>query len=227
MRRKNIPTTRRDRDWFRRFLLDPDQALWRRTAFLFYLLHADKALSETDAAKRWRTEVLDWLPTWFSEGVEEKVSVPVFGRHAYEDTGLMIRSWFAVEQGSVNTGDAFGMHCGHRLEDGAEQQGASGYEGAWNGFLRLFNLMQFVPNACVVTASGMAAHRYDTLLPVAERPGAAPAGAAPAAGWLKEALELADPALLDTLPVLAEAAWPAPVAGYALTDPAGGSRGPG
>ncbi|MBN1996996.1 hypothetical protein JW935_05545, partial [candidate division KSB1 bacterium] len=35
------------------------------------------------------------------------------------------------------------------------------FKKAWNGFLRLFNIYQFVPNALFVTSKGLADHEYD------------------------------------------------------------------
>lgn len=83
---------------------------------------------------------------------------------------------------------------------------------AWNGVLRLYNLLQFVPGAWWTTALGVERGNYASFGVVsdAELPDS----------WA-EAVTLADSGLRETLLALADAGVPTPEVGFELADAAG------
>jgi DEAD/DEAH box helicase domain-containing protein len=203
-------------DWFQRLLIDPEDEPWRKTAFVHALLHADRSLSGSEIAATWREEVVEQLPSWFAEGVEDAAGPLLFGRWQGGGTTAPVPIWLAVEQTAVNDGDFSGVHFACRLQDESEQQEVPGFEATWNGFLRGFNLMQFLPHSCFATTTGMKAHRFDALRTAVGPQPATPTEPPYHAKWLEEARELADSTLHDALLALAKAGWPAPVVGFEL-----------
>ena len=49
------------------------------------------------------------------------------------------------------------------LEDGETELGSQEFEPQWNGFLRAFNLFQFLPGVIFLTREGLKDHEYDDL----------------------------------------------------------------
>ena len=98
------------------------------------------------------------------------------------------------------------------LRDDEEGRSRDGYRRVWNGTLRLFNLLQFLPGAWWTTREGMERRLYDAL--DAGSDAAAPAGVVDAL-W-KEAIELVAPDLLSLPETLSHSGAPPPEVGFEL-----------
>jgi len=98
------------------------------------------------------------------------------------------------------------------LRDDEEGRSMGGYREVWNGVLRLFNLLQFLPGAWWTTREGMERRLYDAL--DAGSDAASPAGVVDAL-W-KEAFDLVAPDLLSLLETLSHSGAPPPEVGFEL-----------
>ena len=112
------------------------------------------------------------------------------------------------------------------LHDDEASRESPGYRRTWNGVLRLFNLLQFLPGAWWTTRRGARSGLYPEFAPAAEGP-AVPgpeaeveSGPPPGEDW-KEAIRLAAPETRSLLAELSGRGTPVPEVGFELT----GDRG--
>ena len=102
------------------------------------------------------------------------------------------------------------------LRDDAASRGAANYRSAWNGVLRSFNLLQFLPGAWWITHEGVKAGSYPEFAPAGPPP--AETAAQTVHGEWEAALELTVATLHDAMGIWAARGLPAPEVGYELTD---------
>ncbi len=140
----------------------------------------------------------------------------VYGLH--EHAGGAVRVFFRAATGGLSASDAGGVHVAGILSDDAGGREAEGFDRVWGGFLRLYNLFQFLPHASFVSGEGVASGAYDgvdwSVAPFGVASGD-PASPNDEAAW-SEARELTEPEAHALLGVLAEAGWPVPEVGYEL-----------
>ena len=105
------------------------------------------------------------------------------------------------------------------LRDDATNRRNPNYRSAWNGVLRLFNLLQFLPGGWWITHEGVKANRYPDFAPADEAPPQAMAATA-SAEW-EAAMELAAPELHEVMKQWAASGLPVPQVGYELADSTG------
>ena len=122
----------------------------------------------------------------------------------------------AVEQGDPDAAAA----VVHLHDDEASRHG-DGYRRVWNGVLRLFTLLQFLPGAWWTTRVGVERGVYPEFPPAAG--GQTPPGSAPdlPAGDWRDAAELAAPEVHDLLRELAARGAPPPEVGFELAGAGG------
>ena len=132
----------------------------------------------------------------------------------------------ALPLAAVEGGDPGAMAAIVHLHDDEASRESPGYRRTWNGVLRLFNLLQFLPGAWWTTRRGVRSGLYPEFAPATEGP-AAPApetevetGPPPGEGW-DEAIGLAAPETHALLAALSERGTPAPEIGFELA----GDRG--
>jgi DEAD/DEAH box helicase domain-containing protein len=109
--------------------------------------------------------------------------------------------------------------CLHDQEGGGD---ADHFRRHWNGVLRRYNLLQFLPNAFCLATSGTHKHLYDDIESwVVPRPG--PAGTAPGPGAtpVADSLAFVDPELRSLVDALLRAGASMPVVGFELGDAEG------
>jgi DEAD/DEAH box helicase domain-containing protein len=203
-------------DWLIRFLANPDANRWTQCAFVHGLIHLDKMVEN----EKWEKS-LSALPENIGSFLAENSETCVRGRwQSGKDQGK-VDLWLAVEPVCVNDGKAHGMRLALCLPDSEAERGAEGFESVWNGFIRLFNLFQFLPFGFCVTTKGQEIRAYEKLeIKLAKEP--TPNQPKPGAtGWLEEVLGLADESLHSVLTNLAQDGWPGPEVGYELVDDAG------
>jgi DEAD/DEAH box helicase domain-containing protein len=101
-----------------------------------------------------------------------------------------------------------------RLFDDADiASDATEFRRSWNGFLRLYNFLQFLPRALFVTTQGLSAALYAQLPDLREEAGPGSGGSA----GLQRLIQLTDPAVHDLLRAVEVAGKVLPTAGYELT----------
>ena len=131
-----------------------------------------------------------------------------------------LRLGVAIEQQAVRSGDGEGMRLACCLEDSVTAREREDFEAVWNGFVRLYNLFQFLPFAFCVTQEGLQQHTYDSLRIKEKVTGEVTVREAPFDTWA-EVRAVTDTALHEFLDRLARTGWTVPEAGYELADDAG------
>ena len=132
----------------------------------------------------------------------------------------------ALPLAAVEEGDPGAMAAIVHLHDDEASRESPRYRRTWNGVLRLFNLLQFLPGAWWTTRRGVRGGLYPEFAPATEGP-AVPcpeaeveSGPPPGEDW-KEAIGLAAPETHALLAALCERGTPVPEVGFELT----GDRG--
>lgn len=208
-------------DWFIRFLGDHDSEKWGCHAFIHGLMHLDNVTYGTvEGELKWFENLEARYPVEVNEIIKE----------AFEDEQ---KSWFygltqpelknifhqisvAIEKDAIQANKVSEMYIACRLQDLDEFQEKKGFEPAWNGFLRLYNLFQFIPHSYFVTGQDMEQGVAYS--------GFKETGAEDIFGtkskW-DEILELTDPAFHGLIRKIAERACPVPEAGFEFVDEKG------
>ena len=173
------------------YLSVPLGDLWRDMALLYGLtLHAGV---QPVMPELWRAD-LELLPLPMDEVLTAKGGKCIGGGPEWEE--LPGIKCYTRSQGTVlrKVYSGFGMIA--ILEDGETDLGGEDFEPLWNGFLRAYNLMQFLPGTIFLTRKGMVDHEYDGLCLEASCVGGDPAGSG--SGELHQDHSLTPVSLTDT-----------------------------
>ena len=188
------------------YLATPTAAAWQASAFVQTLLLLDTQGSTRDALATDLAALLDSSEHWGNTLLPPpEQDIALVGRKAESDDlgrpRLELLVW--TDADAVRNKSLDDMHVVCRLDDDPEVAAAKDFKKAWNGFLRLHNLLQFLPDSLFVTTQGLADADYQ-VLEFARRPGPAPTSAASGDQALEELAELANEGLLepDLVPVL-------------------------
>jgi DEAD/DEAH box helicase domain-containing protein len=210
-------------DWLMRFLRAPDAQQWQRYAFVQGLIQLNPPRFATSQAKEeWAARIRTMLPEDITEIFEEKKDSSLYGlcELPEQTEAPELRLGVAIEQSAVRSGDAAGMRVACCLYDASPSREREDFEATWNGFVRLYNLFQFLPSVFFVTQEGLTGHAYDSLR---LHETAAPARRVMETthdAWA-EVRAVTDAVLHELLDRLAGAGWSVPEAGYELTNDAG------
>ncbi len=207
-----------------KFLLDPDEHLWRRYAFVLGLMHIDYARFKGEKERiEWSDGLKQALPDDMVNAFEELDCERLYGHlsHPSSDQPLL-NLWVCVEKDAVKVPSPGigGMAVGCCLNDANELDIEGGFERLWNGYLRLYNLFQFIPTAFFITTTGVKANSYQQLR-LKKYVSTSLALPAEEISLWNEAKELTDSELHDLLDLLAAKGWSPPEAGYELVDDKG------
>ena len=210
-----------------RYLRAPEPDRWKRAVFtaLFGLFDRRDMLGGARRAAFDRAAA-DALPGQAREALDDlPAPVAVGGAGSWTGTAPASFDLFtAFPLAAVERGDPDAAAVVLHLRDDPASRGRDGYRRVWNGVLRSFALLQFLPGAWWTTRTGVERGLYPEFPPPA---GAAPAEAAdaetdpPAAGREEEAAALADPATRPLLAALSARGAPAPEVGFELPDDRG------
>jgi len=163
-------------DWFLAYLQNEDRAFWCKIAFIQSLMVA----TETAAPDAWMTAAEERLPPDL---------VDVMRREADKENALLgmrdagpdgaddpVRLWAMVPEDAVNAASddvsaaAERLFVALHLDDEAAGHSEDDFQQAWNGFLRLYNLMQFLPHVYPTAGEPDAIHAYHELIGPSETP---------------------------------------------------------
>ena len=222
-------------DLLLQYLADPDPATWRRAVFVELLGVFDQEQMTSPALRaRFDDAAGAALPGQALEAVADLAQPVVIGGFgpwvsgaasgAHGVAPFTPRSaaalFAALSLGAVQDPDPAGAVAAVHLDDGGADAAANAYRSAWNGVLRLFNLLQFLPQAWWTTRSGVSGGLYPEFAPTdADR--ASHADLAEADTRMAEAHRFVAPGLRPLLRQLAERGLPVPEPGYELADAAG------
>ncbi len=137
-----------------------------------------------------------------------------------DDQGrIEIQQFMVVEQQALQPLDPAGVRFGCCLDDRESKRQEDEFRIVWNGYLRLFNLCQFLPHAYFVTREGLRQKVYDGLRlfdeTVRETSGAV---ARPGREAWDEVKDITPENMHGLLDMLSEHEWPLPEAGFELVD---------
>ena len=192
-----------------------DPARWQRAVFtdLIRVFHQGK-MADARFQENFNVPLQATLP---SQAIEALASLgdPVFlaGRGAWLNSAYRFADLFVgVSANAISQGDPSQMFASVHLHDGKNHQ--KGYRATWNGVLRLYNLLQFLPNAWWTTSTAVSQGGYPEFVQAC-------APAAKLSEQWKEALEEVDEEHRKSLASLAGSEIPPPEIGFELEGSSG------
>ena len=142
------------------FLVNPQPSAWTDMALVYSLcLHSDL---KDEIPAPWN-EALEKLPGSMADLITGKAGECYIGGDAWDDLSHVIT--YARSDKSAVMQKAYDRIALIAVleDDDDETSDGDGFERAWNGYIRTYNLMQFLPGTRFVTRKGVAEYRYDTL----------------------------------------------------------------
>jgi DEAD/DEAH box helicase domain-containing protein len=214
-------------EWLIRFLEAPAEEAWQACAFVHGLMTLDaKRFSTSESVVTWREMIEHALP----ESVVEEMTASdtdrlygLFERDAAAGAPLL-RLFSSMGKADVNSGHVDRMRLACSLFNTDKNKEDKRFEAFWNGYLRLFNLYQFLPGAMFAVSEDFESSVYEREIPKGpEERGKADRAEkteSDRAAW-EEVRELADPLLRDFLHVLEKQGAALPEAGFELAQESG------
>ena len=219
------------------YLRAPDPARWKRAVFTALFALFDRRGMLSGALRRgFDRAAADALPGQVREALDGlPPPVAVAGAGAWTGTAPAFFDLFtAFPLAAVERGDPDAAAVVVHLRDDEASRRSDGYRRVWNGVLRLFTLLQFLPGAWWTTRTGVERGIYPEFPPPPERAAPLQPASGPPAGhggspggldqpglglpvedW-KSVLELAAPEVHDVVAALAQRGAPAPEVGFEL-----------
>lgn len=209
-----------------RFLQEPEEDKWRLFSFVFSLIHIDAVrFAGQEVIEKWTTDLETNMPEEIAEKIKETDCPCLYGlltAKSHEDN-VQLQQFVVTEQEAVTPpGNAVGVRVGCCLDDEEAHRQKKVFQVVWNGFLRLYNLFQFLPFAFFVTKDGLKKKAYDGIklfdetIPSGDGPSVEPEQES----W-HEIREITDKTLHGLLDTLRNNDWPVPEAGYELQNSEG------
>ncbi len=209
--------TKNNMEWFFGFLWNPDESNWRRYAFFQALTFLTFKREERDGAYRqWLNNVEDHMPGQLRDLFSSFDATNFFGLHEPKDDEIeKPLKLFVITSGDAIKGELFDdlYLCGILNDDTANREKQS-FDRVWTGFLRLYNLFQFLPNSFFLTRKSISQNAYDNILPVEKESEIDGSTSDNLEAWK----ELMDdfPRHRSLLDQWSRASWPIPEASYEL-----------
>ena len=151
----------RNFDLFVRFLTQPDQEAWAKYAAVNAIALPSTAMVSESVTDNLRAMVLNEgdaaLPTGGGD-----LFAGVFERK-HSDEGWMLRLCTIASKEAAMKGAPEGIECVARFFDDEATASKAGFKAAWIGFLRAFNVFQFLPRSWFVTSRGLEENAYAAL----------------------------------------------------------------
>ncbi len=141
-------------DLFMAFLKEPHRARWTVLAYA----HAVLCVQDW-TRKDWSEAASGLAPRWFGLDRGEDTLVGQRTDDSDHSATILVRT----SRAAVSAYDTSAVSICVHLDDGAPRR--KGFKAAWNGFLRLMNLFQFLPQRGFFCTTGMEQDRYDGLEP--------------------------------------------------------------
>ena len=199
------------------WLGDPDPVRWKRAVFTRLLAQFDRGrMRDPGLRAAFAAAVEKASPGVVRDRLEELPDeVCVAGRGAWVGSGEgPVDLFLALPLAAVQHGEPDAATAVLHLHDDEASRGEKDYRRFWNGTLRAFNLLQFLPGGFWTTQVGIERQRYPEFgAPLDPPPLPDLAGEA----W-QEAVEIAAPEARSLLRELAEGGAPVPEIGFELTD---------
>ena len=206
------------------YLRAPEPARWKQAVFtaLFSLFDRERMLSGALRVGFDRATA-DALPGQIRDALGKlPPPVAVAGIGAWIGTDPAFSDLFtAFPLAAVQQGDPDAAAVVVHLHDDQASRQSDGYRRVWNGVLRLFTLLQFLPGAWWTTRVGVERGIYPEFPTPSESPiPPQPASGLSAGDW-QDAIELAAPEVHDLLRELSVRGAPVPEVGFELVGTGG------
>ena len=199
------------------YLRTPDARAWKRAVFTHLLgLFQPVDMQSAVLKREFADAVSGELPSMVQDAIGELPEETAFaGRGKWRGTPPDFAQIFlALPLTAVESPDPDKLIVALHLDDAARSADQD-YRREWNGVLRAYNLLQFLPNGWWTTALGVQRDSYPEFT-VSE-----PGTPALYSGEWAEAISLVDVALRSAMEALAVADIPPPEIGFELVDSAG------
>ncbi len=205
------------------YLRAPEPTRWKQAAFtaLFGLFDQPRMLS--DALRADFDRAATALPGQTRDALGELTPpIAVAGIGAWHGSEPACFDLFtAFPLAAVQQGDPDAAVVVVHLHDDQENRQRDGYRRIWNGVLRLFTLLQFLPGAWWTTRTGVERNVYPEFPPPAESPAAPQAASGLSDEDWDGATDLAAPEVHDLLGELSGRGAPVPEVGCELVGAGG------
>jgi len=202
------------------FLRKPDEKLWQLYAFVHGLIWLDgQRFNSGDAIAEWQDKLGALVPDDLQDFIKEVRNPCLYGliEHQDETAAPLLKIFVAIENEAVNKRDVVSLRLASCLFDGPANREKKNFDAVWNGYLRLHNFLQFLPNAFFVTQEGMEKGSYDQFK-IRE---ATSADQGREEDTWSEVFEATEAEIHPLLNLLQEKGWPMPEAGFELFSEAG------
>ena len=144
-------------DWLIRFLCHPDESVWAHHALVHCLLHLDKNGFAADEAKQgWHEKLQSHLPDYVNEQVKQLPKPLCRGLYQSNIYPGFMKLFVAINPTDIQNYPVRKILAACCLMDDADTKASMDFEAAWNGYIRLYNLLQFLPNAYFATQESKA-----------------------------------------------------------------------
>ena len=199
-----------------RFLQNPDVQAWKRAVFTDLLRLFQPADMQGAELKRQFAQAAMQLPPALRDAFDDlPKQTALAGRGKWRNTlPEFAQLLVALPLDAVETPEPEELIVALHLNDAAQSE-HQGYRQEWNGALRLYNLLQFLPNAWWTTVLGVRRDLYPEFAPFE------PELETPVSGEWAESISLAVPELHPTMRELAGKRVPPPEVGFELTNSSG------
>ena len=204
-------------DMLMAYLADPEPKMWDMHALIHGLVHLDCTCHEEGARS-----IADGLwqdASWSEVRFETKPDasgnalVGLYRKDHGEQPMIRLLACLEKEDYAQNRFHKNAVIC--RFFDDDDLAEKPHFKAAWNGFIRMYNIYQFIPNAIFITSKGIAQGQYLWLETAKEGVARKSASGSTA---LSKLLEVTDHALHDLLLFLSDRNLPLPEAGFELCD---------
>ena len=205
--------------WFARFLADPNAEAWTRYALATSLTLLDPhRYADASAVESWRNELDTLLTPGMEDELGELDGALMYGLFEPKEDArtAQVRLFAAAQPLTVKKQDPSGVAVICSFMDYDENREDKEFEPIWTGYLRLYNLFQFLPRSIFVTQKGIDEHAYETLPAI--RTADEPDRKEDVTAEWQELKEVTDSEVHVLLDILAEAGLPLPEAGFELVN---------
>jgi DEAD/DEAH box helicase domain-containing protein len=197
------------------WLADPDPLRWKRAVFTALFRQFDRErMLEPELRQAFTGSAEQASPGFVRDRLAElpeQTCVGGRGRWTSESAGP-VDLYLALPLAAVEGGEPDLATAILHLHDDEESRKGKDYRRYWNGVLRAFNLLQFLPGAFWTTRVGIERQRYPELGPKLDPPSEPQVTDA---AW-REAVDLASPEFRPLLRTLSARGVPVPTVGFEL-----------
>jgi DEAD/DEAH box helicase domain-containing protein len=207
--------------WLIRYLKNPEQTTWKAFAFVHALTFMDaERFSKIREWEKWQARANENFTGEMAGVIGNRIETSIFGMDERHGMGAnkIFHLLVSIEKEAVSKSMMDAIHVACHLLDTEEAINKKDFQAYWTGYLRLFNLFQFLPVCFFVTQDGLSRQLYDALEIATDY---SEAYRTQPEGW-GEIIDETDESLHALIEKLADRGWPvAEIPPYELVDETG------